>query len=391
MTPTRRPWLVAIAYTDLPSDARVIRETHEELRAGARVTVLVPRGSEPRVPNELSKAEIVWLPVSEERGRTTVRGHLRFMRAIRRWRKTQRERPDVVHVHNMPDYLLWSVRPWQREGTRVVLDVHDIMSQLASHRFRGAKRAIAIPVLRAIEGRSWRQADALVTVHDAYAELIAERGIPRERITSVLNVPDPAVVHGGLRRDPNPSAPKLVFHGAVTVRSGVIRAVEAMPLILERVPSAQLLIIGTGDARDKVSEAIARHDLRNAVTFVDRYVPLVEALHAIADADVGLVPTEVSAYTQYMLPVKLTEYAVLGIPTIATRLPLVEKYFGEQGAHLLAHASPQAIADAAVQVLSDREYRERLSMGARKFARTHEWSIYANALRRAVGLLNGMH
>src|SRR5690349_21709547 len=129
MMDAQRPWLVAIAYTDLPSDARVIRETREELRAGARVTLLVPRASQSRVPPSIADAEVVWLPVSEERGRTTVRGHIRFMRAIRRWRRQQRQRPDIVHVHNMPDYLVWSVRAWQRAGTRVVLDVHDMMSQ----------------------------------------------------------------------------------------------------------------------------------------------------------------------------------------------------------------------------------------------------------------------
>ena len=386
MTLPRRPWLVAIAYTDLPSDARVLRETREELRAGARVTIVVPRSGSKRMPPSLAGADVVWLPVDEERGRTTVRGHLRFMRAIREWRREQTERPDIVHVHNMPDYLLLAVRGWQRAGARIVLDVHDVMSHLAAHRFRGVKRMIAGPALRLIERQMWRKADAVITVHNAYAELIASAG--QRAVTAVLNVPDPADVNECLRRPTNPASPKMVFHGAVTHRAGILQAVHAMPRILESISTARLLIIGTGDATHDVKSAIAKYSLARAITFDDRYVPLHDAIAAIADADLGLVPTEVSTYTRFMLPVKLTEYAAMGIPAIATRLPLVERYFGDAGAHLLTEATPAAIAEAAIQILSDVGYRDRLAAGAARFAHTHNWSVYADALLRTVGLPN---
>lgn len=382
----RRPWLVAIAYTDLPSDARVIRESREELARGARVTLVVPRSPSGVVPAGLAGAEVVWLPVEQERGGTTVGGQLRFMRALARWRAAQAQRPDIVHVHNMPDYLYWSVARWHAAGARVVIDVHDIMSDLAVHRFRGARRAIAVPMLRAAERMVWRRADHVITVHDAYRELIIGRGVRPDRVTSVLNAPDPELFHPGRRRAPDPARFVAVFHGTVTERSGVVNAVRAMAEVSRAVPHAELRIVGTGNARAQVQRAIAELPPGARVSFDDRYVPLEEVVTVIADADVGVVPNERSRYTRHMLPVKLTEYAALGIPSLATRLPLTEQYVGDDGALLLDDADPASIAAGLVQLARDAGLRERLARGARAFAERHAWPRYGAALARAVGL-----
>jgi glycosyltransferase involved in cell wall biosynthesis len=232
----------------------------------------------------------------------------------------------------------------------------------------------------------WRRADHVVTVHDAYRDLIVQRGVPTDRVTAVLNAPDPALFHPGRRRATDPARFVAVFHGTVTERSGVVNAVRAMAEVSRRVPHAELRVIGTGNARAAVHAAIAELPPGAKASFDDRYVPLDEVVSLIADADVGVVPNEISRYTRHMLPVKLTEYAALGIPSLATRLPLTEHYVGEKGALLLDEATPAAIAAGLVQLAEDRGMRDRLALGARAFAEHHSWPRYGDALARAVGL-----
>jgi glycosyltransferase involved in cell wall biosynthesis len=243
-----------------------------------------------------------------------------------------------------------------------------------------------VPLLRAAEALVWRRADHVVTVHDAYRDLIVGRGVPPDRVTAVLNAPDPALFHPGRRRTPDPSRFVAVFHGTVTERSGVANAVRAMAEVSRAVPNAELRVIGTGNGRAAVHAAIAALPPGARVTFDDRYVPLEEVVSLIADADVGIAPNERSRYTQYMLPVKLTEYAALGIPSLATRLPLTEHYVGDEGALLLDEATPATIAGGLVQLATDRALRVRLAQGARAFGERHGWPRYADALARAVGL-----
>jgi len=377
---------VSIAYTDLPSDARVIRETKEAADRGANVTLLVPRSSDTRCPAGLENSEIYWLAVPEQRGHTTLFGQYRFMRAIAEWRRGRSAVPDIVHVHNMPDYLYWAVRDWHQAGARVVLDVHDIMSHLAVHRFRGLKRRLATSTLTFLEHSVWRRVDHVITVTEAYREVIARSGVPRERISVVLNTPDPAVMRPDQRREPKGGVYKIVFHGAVTDRSGIESVVRAMPRVLEEVSEAHVLVIGTGDGRRAVHTAIADLGLSNHVEFLDRYVALSEVVGYIADAHAGVVPTKRSSYTDHILPVRFLEYATLGVPIVATRLPLLDHYVGEEAAYFVPQPEPGAIAEGLIRLAQDPGYCRRIVQRARQFTQDHPWSRYADTLAKGLGL-----
>lgn len=374
----RKPWVVAIVYTHLPSDGRVLRAATACAARGLRVTLLAPRCDRP----DFSRpgVDIVWLPVDNERAKTTVAGQVRFMRAVKAWAEAAGERPDIVHVHNMPDYLYWAVKGWHREGARVVLDVHDVMSELALHRFSGLKRHAASRALRLMQEAVWRRVDHVVTVSDAYRDIIVDSGVDPESVSIVLNVPDPDECRAEMRRAPSPGAFKVVYHGTVSQRTGVVHAVRAMPRLLEAVPNARLVIIGGGNGSGDVWRAIDEFGIGDAVQFLDRFVPMAEVIPHICDAHAGVVPNETSAFTRGILPVKLLEYCTLGIPSVATRLPLIERYVGSESAWLVDRPDPALIAEGLIRIATDAELRERFVRGGRRFAVEHGWERYSEVL-----------
>lgn len=376
--------MVSVAYTDLVSDARVLRAARAVKDAGARVTVVVPSPDQDGAAAVPTDLEVVWLPVPQERGRTTLFGQLRFLHALRRWVGRQHRRPDAVHVHNMPDYLYWPLRRWHRQGAWFVLDVHDVMSELALHRFSGMSGRFVTLLLRAAERLVWMGVDHIVTVHEPYRRLLMERGVSADRVSVVMNTPDPALCSPSKRRLPLSQRFKVVFHGTVSARTGVLRAVEALPLVIKELPSTEFLIVGGGNGVTEVWKAIARLGLNRHVTFIDRYVALDQVFDAIVDADVAVVPNEVSRYTERILPVKLLEYAALGIPTVATRLPVIDEYFAGAGLHLIASPTPEAIAAGLLRIARDASYRSTLTAAAMRVVEEHSWDRYSRVLQDAL-------
>ena len=57
--------------------------------------------------------------------------------------------------------------------------------------------------------------------------------------------------------------------------------------------------------------------------------PVEEIPSRLAEAHLGVVPTLRDDFTELLLPVKLLEYVHMGLPAVASRLPVIERYFGD--------------------------------------------------------------
>jgi glycosyltransferase involved in cell wall biosynthesis len=102
----------------------------------------------------------------------------------------------------------------------------------------------------------------------------------------------------------------------------------------------------------------ARLGIGERVTFHGR-IALDEVPAAVAAADIGLAPTRRSPFTDYSLSTKAYEYAAMGKPVVATRLPMVVRTFGDD----VVTYEPGDAADLArairsiVQEAGEREAR----------------------------------
>ena len=83
-----------------------------------------------------------------------------------------------------------------------------------------------------------------------------------------------------------------------------------------------------GDYLSEIHRLVAELNLHDRVIFKDM-IPIEELPKVLRTADLGLVPNRESSATHLMLPVKLLEFAMMGIPAIAPRLKTVEYYFGD--------------------------------------------------------------
>src|SRR5437868_7427645 len=98
---------------------------------------------------------------------------------------------DVVHVHNMPDFLVFSALVPRLLGAKIILDVQDVTPELMGAKSKGRLRRIVIRLATWQERISTAFAQHVITTGWLFEELLVQRGVPKEKITNILNSADP--------------------------------------------------------------------------------------------------------------------------------------------------------------------------------------------------------
>ncbi len=264
-----------------------------------------------------------------------------------------REPLDLVQVHNMPDALVFAGIAPKLAGRPVVLQLNDTFPELfESLTGRGPGSAMG-RLVRLEERLSAAMADRLVAVTPAARACFTARGVGAGKTVVMFNAPSEAVF--GSPRPPrvdfDPRAVRLVYHGGLPPRYGVDVALAALPIIRRDLPEATLDVY-SHMADGPEAEALRAQAPPGATVHpcaVDhRHIPAL-----LERADIGLVPTLVDDFTRMLLPVKLMEYVHMGMPVVASDLPLVREAFGSDGLALVTPGDPRAIAAAVCAVARD--------------------------------------
>jgi hypothetical protein len=177
------------------------------------------------------------------------------------------------------------------------------MPDFFKSRFPARAGRIADMALRAQERWSIRVASAVLTVNDALLDRLVALGVPREKVTVILNTPDLA------RFDPALHAPRpfmadgvlrLVYAGALTPTYELDVVLDAIAAMAAARPDLAVAaaFYGRGDAESMLRDAARR---KSPIASHSRADPLEAVPAAVAAADIGLAPTRRSEMTDQPL------------------------------------------------------------------------------------------
>ena len=278
----------------------------------------------------------------------------------------------------------------KRDRVAVVYDARDIyLSARNLARMGRLSRAL----LGRLE-RSWAtRASRVVTVNDAYAEIMARRW-PVERPLVVMNCsfrytppwPREHRFHEHLGLDP---AEKIVlYHGGLSPWRGIEQLIEAIP----QVPGATLVLMGYG-ALEETLRAREVHPATGGKVRVMPAVPPTELHDWVASADVAAMPIQGDTLNHRLTtPNKLFEAMAAGVPAVVSDLPGMRAIVEDAGCGILVDPTdPQAIADAIRQIVELPE-DQWLAWRRRCLDAAHDrynWETQVEALLAEYGRLTG--
>jgi glycosyltransferase involved in cell wall biosynthesis len=158
---------------------------------------------------------------------------------------------------------------------------------------------------------------------------------------------------------------------------------ESFTQVLQRHPTARLVLVGDGQTRSSVAQKVMRNGLRHAVimTGAIAHTTMPEML---AIADVAVVPSAPvpANHGGTGTPLKLFEYMAAGKAIVATALNQAAQVIQDGHNGLLVEAEDvNGFAEAMLTLLNDSRKRDRLGQNARRQAvEQHSWEKYTQRL-----------
>ena len=372
--------MVVFAYYP-HTETRVQRQAEALVDAGYAVDVICLRDRDERPREEYRGVEVHRLPVRVDKRSLSrqLLAYLRFlMLATARVTKLQLLRPyRTVQVHNLPDFLVFSSLVPKLRGVPVILDLHDLMPEFFAGRFGPGRRRWLEALIRRQEGMACAFADHVITVSEGWRRALVGRGVPERKISVVMNVADERIFARRETRSAGEEATRefrLLYHGTVTHRYGLDLAIQAIELVRAEIPEIHLTILGRGDQMRALFALRRKLGLEAHVDLRDEFVLVQDLPGIVATADLGVVPYRNDVFTDGLLPTKLMEYAVLGIPCIAARTTAIEAYFRNAGVEFFVPGDAEDLADRIRELHRRPERLAELADRWPNFTRTYNWT-----------------
>jgi len=292
--------------------------------------------------------------------RSSGRRRFQAWRAARTILQALAQEHDVVVVHD-PELLLAAAGLGIRN---LIWDVHEDPAAAL------AVKAWMPAALRRPVAAGWRRVESLV--EKRHFLLLAEHAYQQRFRRSHPVVPNSVPVPSAIAP---PGVDRVSYLGSVTISRGCDTMIEVGRELRRRTNGAVTLeVIG------ETADPEARHSLQSAAAAGDLswsgFVPSEVALARVSGSLAGLCLLRNLPNYRVSLPTKIVEYCALGVPVIATPLPLVADLVRSEKVGLeVPWDDPSSVVDAILSLRADPLLRRQMgSNGHRVALRDHDWN-----------------
>lgn len=282
---------------------------------------------------------------------------------------------DLIEVHTLPDILIFSTIIPKLFGSKVLLDLHEIMPEFFMSKFKATEKSAIIKLLKFLEKISVRYADKAITVNDRISKIIGERSKIKYDIPVIMNSVDEDLFKK--RKHVQTEDYILSYHGTLTELYGVEKGIKAVSLLKEKIPEIKFNIFGNGSSIEELKNLSNELGLNDRVRFFGS-IPFDEMSTELAKVDLGILPLEVDQLTENCCSTKLNEYIFLGIPVIMTKLRATLDYFDDKSIGYIEDNDPETLADKIYEVYQNRSLASELATNAYKSYKKINWGIMKN-------------
>jgi len=387
--------LIIVQNLPVPFDRRVWLECQALISDGYQVAVVCPKGKGDPSYQVVDEVQLYkyrpYAPGGSKAGFIIEYAYSFLATAWLTLKARRSGRFGVIQACNPPD-IFWPIALVLRafDRTRFVFDHHDLSPELYESRFPNGPK-LPYRLLRALERRTHRTADHVISTNDSYRNVAVGRsGKSVNDVTIVRTGPDPERLRRG---EPRPELRRgrrflAAYIGVMGPQDGVDIAVRAADVVVHQLGRDDIAftLIGSGDC---FSDLVALRDelgLADHVEFTGR-APDELVARILSTADAGLSPDPKNPLNDVSTMNKTMEYMAFELPVVAFDLRETRVSAGDAGVYVVPN-DVREYALAIVDLMDDEPRRSRLGKLGR--ARVEQELAWSHQERAYLGVYRGL-
>jgi glycosyltransferase involved in cell wall biosynthesis len=380
-----------VAYTFYETDNRVMRYAETLAKRGDEVDVIAHYGKEKgtlvrngvrvlrvqqRIPNE--KRKITYL----------YRLSMFFLRAMVLLSINHLRKPyQLIHVHSVPDFLVFTAWLPRLMGAKVILDIHDLLPEFYASKFLGTKKSRMFDFLVWVERVSCAFAHHVIVPNHLWQQRLQSRSVPITKCSVILNYPDPSMFYRrGRARDDGRFV--MLYPGTLADHQGMDIAIRAFVKIKDLVPEADFHIRGMGPSREALGALVKKLQVEDRVLFLSSK-PMWEIGQVMEDADLAVVPKRKDSFGNEAFSTKILEFMAVGVPLLISDTAVDLYYFSDQMVTFAISGDVDDFASKMVQLIRNPAARQKLVQNADEYIKLNNWDVRKAEYLNLVDSLTG--
>lgn len=282
---------------------------------------------------------------------------------------------DAVHVHNVPDFLVFAAMFPKWKKVPVILDIHDLLPEFYASKFKISHSSIIFKLMLVIERCSAKFADHVIVANDIWRDRLVARSSRAEKCSVVRNRPDLSIFVRQAAPRPQDGKFLLTYPGSLNWHQGLDIAIRAFARVAPEMPDAEFHIYGEGSAKPALQTLAAELCMQGRVIF-HHFLPSHEIAKVMARTDLAIEPKRTgSAFSNEALSTKILEFMSLGVPVIACRTRIHAYYYDDSIIQYYENDDEIELANQILFLRNNRERRNSMVENAMRYAEENTWDM----------------
>ncbi len=369
-----------LAYTFYETDNRVRRYAEALSERGDSVEVISLKRDENQPDEEFVNGVKVFriqTRVINERGKLPhLLRHLVFLvkSSFFLIKKSIMSPYDIIHVHSVPDFEVFAAWFPKCLGTRIILDLHEIVPEFYAEKFKVSERSVIFRALKLIEKASARFADHVIIVNHLLEEKLISRSVNKDKCNTFINYPAGALFTISPKKQEKSDRFVMIYPGSLNWHQGLDIAIKAFYLVKDRLPDAEFHIYGEGSAQPELENLIRELNFSSRV-ILKGVLPSNEMARVMAMADLGIVPKRADSYGNVAFSTKILEFMALRVPVIASDTRIDKYYFNDSNIRFFKSGDEKSLAEAIFDLAKNPEVGKRMAENGYRHAAANNWEV----------------